>query len=187
MEKFIEEAKILAKFRHPSIVRALNFFQENGTAYLVMDYYEGKNLAEYLEQKGGKLDEETVIKIMLPLLDGLKEVHKNNFLHRDIKPQNIYLIKDKPPIKDGSEFRVNTYTTDNQDYPSLAIDNKGNFIISWQSQDSFDEGIYVQKYNKFASLNGSEFKINTYTTDSQIESVVSMDNLGNYVVTWVSG
>lgn len=97
LEKFMEEAKNLAQFRHPSIVRALNFFEANGTAYLVMDYYEGESLDEYLKRKG-KIDWEKAINILLPVLDGLKEVHSKGYLHRDIKPQNIYLIKGKAPI-----------------------------------------------------------------------------------------
>ncbi|KAA6187937.1 DUF1566 domain-containing protein, partial [Thiohalocapsa marina] len=69
------------------------FFEANGTAYLVMDYYEGLSFAEYLEQQGGRVPEETAVQLMLPILDGLRAVHAKGFLHRDVKPQNIYLAK----------------------------------------------------------------------------------------------
>lgn len=91
MQQFLQEARILAKFNHPNLVRVRNFFEENDTTYLVMDYYEGNNLAELLNQKGGRLPEATAIQIMVQILDGLRHVHSKGLLHRDIKPQNIYL------------------------------------------------------------------------------------------------
>lgn len=98
LKQFREESKILARFKHPNIVRALNFFTENETGYLVMEYYSnGISLDEFIDQKG-KLSEELTLDIILPLLDGLKEVHSKKYLHRDIKPQNIFIVKNKPPV-----------------------------------------------------------------------------------------
>jgi formylglycine-generating enzyme required for sulfatase activity len=93
--QFLQEARTLARFSHPNVVRVRSFFEENGTAYLVMDYYEGMTLAEYQQQQGGRLPEKQALDIMMPILDGLREVHEEGFLHRDIKPQNIYLAKGK--------------------------------------------------------------------------------------------
>lgn len=98
MDQFLNEARLLAKFSHPNIIRVLDFFAENGTAYLVMEYHQGINLVEYMQAHGNTLAEEVVKKIMLPILNGLQEVHAQGVLHRDIKPQNIYITANNTPI-----------------------------------------------------------------------------------------
>ncbi|MGD9731133.1 MAG: SUMF1/EgtB/PvdO family nonheme iron enzyme [Desulfamplus sp.] len=98
LEAFLLEARTLAKFDHPNVVRVRTFFEANGTAYLVMDYYDGMSLENYLIRKGGRIPEKLAVNIMMPVLDGLREVHEKGFLHRDIKPQNIYLTRNGKPI-----------------------------------------------------------------------------------------
>jgi len=97
LKRFLDEARILAKFKERSIVRVIRFLESNGTAYLIMDYEDGESLAEYL-QKAGVLNEQEIFDIMLPVLEGLSAVHAKDFLHRDIKPGNIYLRKKGPPV-----------------------------------------------------------------------------------------
>ncbi len=98
-EQFLGEAQTLARFDHANIVSVRDFFEENGTAYLVMEYYEGKTLEAYLEeQPGGRMEPEAATEVMLRVLDGLKAVHEEGYLHRDVKPENVYLTKEGRPI-----------------------------------------------------------------------------------------
>jgi serine/threonine protein kinase len=96
---FLEEAKVLTKFKHRNIVEVLNFFQANSTVYLVMTFEYGKILGDYLlkEKKGGVSDQ--FLRMVFPaLLDGLRTIHENGLLHLDIKPQNILIRSGGDPL-----------------------------------------------------------------------------------------
>jgi len=97
LERFIQEARTLAKFSHPHIVRVNRYFQANGTGYMVMDYEKGESLYQMLK-RGLQLDEEKLTSILMPLLDGLQAVHAEGFLHRDIKPSNIFVRESGSPV-----------------------------------------------------------------------------------------
>ncbi|MHB8533912.1 MAG: protein kinase domain-containing protein [Sulfuricaulis sp.] len=98
LKNFVKEARALARFKHPNIVRVLRFLEANGTAYVVMEYEEGQSLADYLKRNGPRLDEQTLLRVFVPILNGLHAVHEADMLHLDIKPENIYLRKDGSPI-----------------------------------------------------------------------------------------
>lgn len=101
MRSFFEEAKILVRLNHPNLVRVLNFFRANGTAYLVMGYEAGRSLREYLrglEAEGQRIEENFLREAFIRLLSGLREVHKEKLLHLDIKPANIFLRKSGQPV-----------------------------------------------------------------------------------------
>lgn len=97
-DKFLAEARLLANFRSPNIIKIRQFFQACNTAYFVMEYIDGDTLSDYIKQRGGKLSFAEVRKILLPLLDALEEVHHKNIFHRDIKPDNIYMTRAGEPI-----------------------------------------------------------------------------------------
>ena len=90
LERFLDEGRTLAKFKHPNIVRVVRFLRANGTGYLVMDYEYGQTFHEYLIANPSP-DEDTLLMIMISVLKGLSHIHSNGVLHRDIKPGNIYV------------------------------------------------------------------------------------------------
>lgn len=97
LERFIKEARILAKFKYHHIVRVLSVFEQNNTAYMVMEYEQGKPLSKHFKENP-KFSQDQLLKIFVPILDSLSLVHKAGFIHRDIKPSNIYIRSDGSPI-----------------------------------------------------------------------------------------
>ena len=95
---FINEARNLAKFDHPHIVRIINFFEENQTGYMVMDYLAGTHLTAVLSQGNNRLPIEAALHIILPILDALAQVHAQHIYHRDISLQNILISPTGEPI-----------------------------------------------------------------------------------------
>lgn len=94
-KKFEREAKILAHLNNmPGIVQVHDFFQENGTAYIAMEYLGGKTLSEYVKEKGGRLSLAETKKILFPIMESLDEIHMEGILHRDISPDNIKFSED---------------------------------------------------------------------------------------------
>ena len=93
LEKFKKEALRIRKLDNPHIVRVHDFFEENGTAYYVMDYVDGANLAERLKKTGRPMTESEVSLILPQILDALKTVHDAGIWHLDLKPANIMLEK----------------------------------------------------------------------------------------------
>jgi len=97
MSRFLEESRTLASFRHPNIVRVMRFFQANQTAYMVMEFVAGQPLGDWIRSRR-PLEEGTVLSIASALLDGLEVVHRTGFLHRDIKPGNVFMREDDSPV-----------------------------------------------------------------------------------------
>lgn len=94
-EKFITEAQTIARFTNVgSIVHIYDIFEENNTAYLVMEYLDGFTLREFMEENSGELDFETALSIILPVMEALDAVHNKNIVFRDVSPDNIFICKD---------------------------------------------------------------------------------------------
>lgn len=91
------EARTLARFDHPNIVKVSSVFEANNTAYMVMRYEQGMSLGAIFNKRK-TLPERLLQHLVHPILDGLEEVHNGGFVHRDIKPDNIYLRQDGSPV-----------------------------------------------------------------------------------------
>jgi serine/threonine protein kinase len=95
-ECFLQEAQTLAAFNgNENIVRVHTYFEENGTAYFVMDYVEGTSFQSYLKERGGKIGWQEAEKIILPVMDALAAVHSKGIIHRDVTPDNIFITSDQ--------------------------------------------------------------------------------------------
>ena len=97
LQRFLDEARVLARFDHKNIVRVHRFFQMHGTAYIVMEYVDGETLSSLL-QREHTLSCQHLLSILDPLLSGLEIVHKGDVLHRDIKPGNIIIRDSGVPV-----------------------------------------------------------------------------------------
>ena len=91
---FLDEARTLAKFNHPNIVKAIRYFEENNTAYIVMAYEPGRTLHDVIQRQHGTFTESEIENIFIPLCDGLAELHAVGIIHRDVKPANIIIKED---------------------------------------------------------------------------------------------
>lgn len=92
LDRFISEGRYLARFDHPNIVKVIELFQENDTAYMAMEYLEGCTL-KTLQQERGRFSERETLDVMVFVLDALRTTHAENVIHRDVKPDNIYLTR----------------------------------------------------------------------------------------------
>ena len=93
-ERFLKEARTMAKFsKDEGIVKALDFFEINNTAYIVMEYLEGVTLKQYLRENK-RIDAEDLVDLLVPLIESLDEIHSQGLIHRDISPDNIMVLPD---------------------------------------------------------------------------------------------
>ena len=146
---FTDEAKALARFQgHPNIVSVQNYFRSNNTAYMVMEFMEGKTVREIL--RGGKtLPTPDSIKIILGVLEGLIACHKQNLIHRDLTPDNVYITtKSQVKILDFGSARQTKEGEDNEFTQIL----KESYAPIEQYQKSGAQGPYTDIYSVGASF-----------------------------------
>lgn len=98
LRSFINEARLLAQFDHPSLVKVYRFWEANGTAYMVMPYYRGITLKQTLKEHTSAPDEAWLKSLLAPLLDALDVIHQHQCYHRDIAPDNILMLEEGRPL-----------------------------------------------------------------------------------------
>lgn len=98
LSRFIDEARTITQFNHPNIVKVLRYFKANNTAFMVLHYEQGVDFDHWQRQLGRRPSESELKSIILPLFDALEMIHKADFLHRDIAPDNIIIRKDGSPV-----------------------------------------------------------------------------------------
>ncbi|MGH6647492.1 serine/threonine protein kinase [Aquabacterium sp.] len=93
LRSFVNEAKLLAQFDHASLVKVYRFWEANGTAYMIMPFYEGQTLKQALKDMNGPPDEAWLMGMLAPLTEALEVIHAEQCFHRDIAPDNVILLK----------------------------------------------------------------------------------------------
>ena len=147
--KFYEESNRLAKFNEvPGIVQIYDVFQENDTAYIVMEFLEGEDLGSRLKREG-KIPAEEAVRIMAPVLEALSAVHEAGIIHRDIAPNNIYLCKDgRVKLLDFGAARSATGTYSK----SLTVLYKEGYTAEEQYQSRGEQGPWTDVYAAAATM-----------------------------------
>ncbi len=98
LDRFVTEARALAKFKHPAIVDVNSIFEANGTAYIVLGYEAGADMSAWLKSLGRMPTQEELDRLLGPLLSALEEIHRHNMMHRDISPDNLLIREDGRPV-----------------------------------------------------------------------------------------
>jgi formylglycine-generating enzyme required for sulfatase activity/serine/threonine protein kinase len=97
LARFLDEGRVVAPLKHTNIVQVFRCFEANGTAYMLMPWYQGEKLLT-LFKRSGAFDTDEARALALPLLDALAYLHENDVIHQDIKPDNLYITRDGDPI-----------------------------------------------------------------------------------------
>ncbi|HYF50846.1 MAG TPA: serine/threonine-protein kinase [Planctomycetota bacterium] len=98
-ERFVREARAVAKLNHPNIVAGIDVGSADGYCYFAMEFVDGESLGQYMQRKGGKLDETICLEFTRQAAMALHHAHQNNLLHRDVKPDNLLLDKERNIVK----------------------------------------------------------------------------------------
>jgi non-specific serine/threonine protein kinase len=98
LRSFINEARLLAQFDHPALVKVYRFWEANGTAYMAMPYYEGRTLKQILREHPERASEAWLKQLLAPILDALDLLHGHRCYHRDIAPDNIQVLESNAPV-----------------------------------------------------------------------------------------
>lgn len=148
-ERFLGEAKVLAQFMdEPGIVQVRDFFEENGTVYIVMEYIEGETLSQYAKREGPQSFEK-IINMLEPVMLALGKVHKKGLIHRDISPSNIMLEKDGTVrLLDFGAARVQSLMGER----SLSVMLKPGYAPEEQYRSHGEQGPWTDVYAMCATI-----------------------------------
>lgn len=150
LSRFLDEARNMAKFQdNPNIVYVLDFFEENNTAYMIMEFLDGISLKDFLKQEGGRIDYEMAVEVTMPIIDALRQIHREGIIHRDISPDNIFLCQGgKIKLIDFGAARF----SDEEKEITRSIILKPGFAPTEQYQSKSKQGPWTDIYALSATL-----------------------------------
>ncbi|HWE19926.1 MAG TPA: serine/threonine-protein kinase [Hyphomicrobiaceae bacterium] len=151
LDRFAQEARLLAKFRHPNIVRVFRTFEANRTSYIVLDYVHGKDLETWLRQLRRRPTQQELDDLLVPLTDALALLHDAQVLHRDIKPANICIRAEtgEPVLLD---FGASKYSMSEMTGTTAAIVSRGYSPYEAYATDSKQQGAWTDIYGLGATM-----------------------------------
>lgn len=150
LERFKQEAQVLARFNHRNIVRVSRIFEENNTAYCVLDYIEGPKFSDWLRGLGRNPTQAELDHICASVLDALDLVHRNGLLHRDIAPDNILMRNDGTPVL--IDFGAARQAMSNRSASMSAIYKRGFSPIEQYSTAADQQGPWSDIYSTSATF-----------------------------------
>ena len=150
LEKYLREARNLSMFSDlPGIVTVKDFFYENETAYIIMEYINGITLKQHLTKVGGRMKQNEVIKMMKPVLESMNKIHEVGIIHRDISPDNIMITKNKQiKLTDFGAARV----FDTEDNKSITVVLKRGYAPEEQYRAKGNQGPWTDVYALCATM-----------------------------------
>lgn len=150
LEKYLREARNLTMFSDlPGIVTVKDFFYENDTAYIIMEYINGITLKQHLTKVGGKMKQNEVIKMMKPVLESMNRIHEVGIIHRDISPDNIMITRNNQiKLTDFGAARV----FDTEDNKSITVVLKRGYAPEEQYRAKGNQGPWTDVYALCATM-----------------------------------
>ncbi len=143
LKRFLMEARSTAQFeKAKDIVNVYNYFEENDTAYIVMEYIEGVLLKEYMADHG-RMDKETAFAIITPIIEAVKKIHSSGILHRDLSPDNIFISGDET-IK-VFDFGAAKFNDKDEMIPAAAVIKEG-YAPPEQYRSNGKQGYFTDIY-----------------------------------------
>lgn len=149
LRRFLEEGRILAKFSdHPNIVKVYDFFEENNTAYIIMEYLDGVSLRDYLEMNP-ILPYDDMVNLILPVIDALEAMHKQHIIHRDVNPNNIFITyENQTKLLDLGAARLSNEETASE----MTVVLTPGYAPDEQYQKDGKQGAYTDVYSVCATM-----------------------------------